>query len=643
MKTSMRVECHLVLATVLLCAGVTWVAQPAAAQTGAPASGQAPPAQSGASTGADAAAPSPSPAATRTAAPQTAAAPAAAAQRPRSGAGTPAQAPAQAPAAPPVDASAPAPAVPPAAADRVTAICRGELVPPTSKNQGRVQGVITAQTEELLGVRLVLEDKTSSNHYLVDHFEPCPMPGHFAYSIEVPPGTYDLTLSGRDFDTETATGLGVEANQTKRKGFLLVKEQTKLHPSVLWLPLLYLVSIWLIRWNNIAKPSRLGVIAEIRDLLARVPDASPYYKGLLFAQQELLKRWTVLDWLFWSRGQEMATWHLIHKTELAMLESAPTEKVDVRLLTVGQRLAEMDKSAAKSLSERITAELKDADGKVDEKVRRQLLVEATSYVYYADENDFAELTSWQNKSFWLTLVGVILIAAVGVAEGHAALFIAGGVGGFLSRLTRELKRADVPTDYGASWSSLFLSPVAGAISGWFGVALVMLLTDPTVGVLGGPLKVINWDSSNLAATLAAAFVLGFSERLFDRIVSQLEESIDKKKEGAEKTAPQTAPPAGPPGAMRAKPVVVDISPNPVPPGGQVSVQLGALDPATVTGVVLATAAGEREPLKPKVEGDQLKFTIAADTAPATYRIVFLTTDQAQPRTQADQELTVARG
>src|SRR5262249_44491818 len=173
--------------------------------------------------------------------------------------------------------------------------------------------------------------------------------------------------------------------------------------------------------------------------------------------------------------------------------------------------------------------------------RRQLLVEAASYLYDAGDTEFAALTAWQNKAFWLTLVGVLLIGAVAFAEGHASLFLAGAVGGFLSRLTRELKRADVATDSGASWSTLFLSPVAGAISGWFGVALIMLMTDPTVGVLGGPLKVINWDSPNIAATLAAAFVLGFSERLFDRIVAGLEQSIDKKKEEAQKAAPKSAP------------------------------------------------------------------------------------------------------
>jgi pyruvate/2-oxoglutarate dehydrogenase complex dihydrolipoamide acyltransferase (E2) component len=616
-RSMMAGRCAL-LPLALLLAQLGWGAQPAAAQPAAQ------PAPSGAASGSPAAA-SGSPAA--------AAAAGVAAAKPPSGSGAAQQA------------SAPAPAQPGKQPDPVKAACRGETPPPSNPVQGRLQGMIAAPgEEELRGVRLVLEDKASSNHYIVDHFEACePGGGRFAYSIEVPPGSYDLTLSGKDHETETASGVGIEANQVKRRGFLLVKEETKTHKTVLWLPLVFLLSILLIRWNNIATPSRLGVVAQIRDLVSRLPEGQTR-QDLLAAQGELLKKWAVLDWLFWSRGQEIACWSVIHKAELALLEEAPPDKVNVRLGSAEQRLSEIDKTAAKSLAARIDAELKSDPAKINDKARRQLLLEATSYIYYVDGNEFAALNGWQSKSFWLTLVGVALIAAVGIAEGHISLFLAGAVGGFLSRLTRALKRADVPTDYGASWSTLFLSPVAGAISGWFGVALIMLLTDPTVGVLGGPLKVINWDSGNIAATLAAAFVLGFSERLFDRIVSQLEESIDQKKEGAQKTAPKAAQPppsaqAG--GAAAAKPGVASVSPNPAAPGAQVTAQLENLDAAKVAGVVLATDAGDAATLKPQAEGDQLKFTIAAATAPGTYRIVLLTPDLAPPRTDTDQELTVA--
>ena len=431
-------------------------------------------------------------------------------------------------------AGAATPAAP--AGDPALAACRGETLPPSSPKLARIQGVvITPDVEELHHVQLTLKDQGTSNHWIVSRFESCqPGSGRFAYSIDVPPGTYDLTLRARNYESETVSGLAVEANHVKQQGFSLVKEETKAHPAVLWLPVVFLLSIWLIRWNNIAKPSRLEMIVRIGDLKGRLPASSPNWNDLHAAQQELERKWAVLDWLFWSRGQEIASWSVVHRTELALLEEAPPAKINARLASAEQHLAEIDKAAAKSLAERINAELKCDSSKIDDDARRQLLIEASSFSYNSSDTEFAALTSWQNKSFWLTMTGVGLICALGIAEGHIPLFIAGAVGGFLSRLTRELKRADVKSDYGASWSPLFLSPVAGAISGWFGVALIMLLTDPTVGILGGPLKVIGWDSDNLAATLAAAFVLGFSERLFDRIVSQLEESIDKQKEEAQK-------------------------------------------------------------------------------------------------------------
>lgn len=524
-----------------------------------------------------------------------------------------------------------------AAADQSTLPCSDDppAAPPSPK-LAKLQGVIAAPGEEdLQHVQLILHEKATSNVWSLNRVERCPDgSGRFAYAIEVPPGTYDVSLAVKGYEADLVNGLTLEAKQVKRHGFALVKEVTSVHPAVLWLPLFFLFSIWLIRWNNIAKPSRLGVIAQLADLKARFPDGGKVPEVLALTQHELEKKWSVLDWLFWSRGQEIASWNLIHKAELALLEEAPPEKVNARLASAEQRLAEIDRSGAKGLADRIGGELKCDAAKVDDKARRQLLIEATSYVYDYGDTEFATLTSWQNKSFWLILLGVALIGAVAIVADHIPLFIAGAVGGFLSRMTRELKRADVPSDYGASWSSLFLAPVAGAIMGWFGVALVMLLTDPNVGVLGGPLKVIAWDSPNFAATLAAAFLFGFSERLFDKIVAQLEQSIDKKQAEAQKA---TAKPAQALPTAAVQPGIASLSPNPAAPGSPVTAQLQNLDPGKVTGVVLVGPAGDGPPLAPSADGAQLNFTLAADTAPGSYLIVLLTPD----RTETGQELKVS--
>jgi hypothetical protein len=107
------------------------------------------------------------------------------------------------------------------------------------------------------------------------------------------------------------------------------------------------------------------------------------------------------------------------------------------------------------------------------------------------------------------------------AFDRALLFLLGGTAGFLSRLTRSLDRENVPTDYGASWSSLFLSPVAGALAGWCAVLLFAIAKK--LGLLGS--LDISWDAPYESVAMGLAFVFGFSERAFDTILSKMEEKI----------------------------------------------------------------------------------------------------------------------
>gem|GEM_PF-2145536 len=430
--------------------------------------------------------------------------------------------------------------------------------------------------------------------------------------------------------------ISIGANTVKQQDFSLNYEGTP--NRFIWVPLLFLISMGLIRWNNIAKPSRFGVLAQIENVKRRLPTGHALFSGLDQAKESLQEKNRVLDWLFWSRGQEMASWSLIHEAELVLLKSADLDKINARLASAEQRLSEIDKATAKSLADRISAEFTCDTSKVNKEARRQLLIEATRYLFDIRDAEFGALTSWQNKAFWLTFVGLVLIWVVGITQDHAVLFLAGAVGGFFSRLSRQLKRADVPVDYGASWSTLFLSPVAGAISGWFGIALIMWLSDPAIGLLGGPLKSVRWDSPNVAAMLAAAFLLGFSERLFDGIVSQLEDSIDKKKEDAQKatTRSPSEPHANRDDSAKG-PHILSLSPDTVPPGREVSAQLANLDASKVKSVILKGAGGDKPALTPRVESGHLKFSVASDTAPGTYRIVLLTPD----RIETDTNLTVS--
>lgn len=153
---------------------------------------------------------------------------------------------------------------------------------------------------------------------------------------------------------------------------------------------------------------------------------------------------------------------------------------------------------------------------------KALLYEALGFLYDRADTNFSTMISWHNKTIFLVGCGLLLIVSLGAALQHEALFLLGATGGLLSRLTRTLFREDVPTDYGASWTTLFLSPVVGALMGWAGVLLVIL--GFKFNILGPALDV-DWCNPTSPVALALAFLLGFSERAFTGILSQLETKV----------------------------------------------------------------------------------------------------------------------
>lgn len=153
---------------------------------------------------------------------------------------------------------------------------------------------------------------------------------------------------------------------------------------------------------------------------------------------------------------------------------------------------------------------------------RALLAEALGLLYDRTDTGFATLISWHNKTMWLVGCGLLLIASLAATLQHEVLFLVGAAGGLLSRLSRSLSRADVPTDYGASWTWLFLSPVVGALAGWSGILL--LITAKDLNVLG-PAVNIDWCDPFRPFALGVALLLGFSERAFVGILTQLETKV----------------------------------------------------------------------------------------------------------------------
>jgi Putative Ig domain/Abnormal spindle-like microcephaly-assoc'd, ASPM-SPD-2-Hydin len=167
---------------------------------------------------------------------------------------------------------------------------------------------------------------------------------------------------------------------------------------------------------------------------------------------------------------------------------------------------------------------------------RALHNEALGYLYDRSDTSFAQLVSWQNKTVWLVGCSLLLIVALAATLQHGILFLLGATGGLLSRLTRSLSREDVPTDYGASWSTLFLSPVVGALAGWSGILLVIVGVE--FNILGSALK-FNWCNTFNPVMLGIALLLGFSERFFDTVLGQLNNKLNEP--GSVAPSPPPAP------------------------------------------------------------------------------------------------------
>lgn len=196
--------------------------------------------------------------------------------------------------------------------------------------------------------------------------------------------------------------------------------------------------------------------------------------------------------------------------------------VDQTVLAPGQRLAARTQAAL------------DASSAWPLERWRALQAEALGVLYDRGDTDFATLAGWQNRVVWLVECALLLILALGTALGHETLFLLGAAGGLMSRLSRTLSRPDIMTDYGVSWSRLFLSPVVGALAGWSALLLSALMVK--LGILGTLFKDLDWEAPIPPLSLGIAFLFGFSERAFDSVMSALDDKIVTRSPSAKPDA-----------------------------------------------------------------------------------------------------------
>jgi hypothetical protein len=313
---------------------------------------------------------------------------------------------------------------------------------------------------------------------------------------------------------------------------------------------LYLFTIMLARWHSIARSldeMLKGQLSALRTRLelevAGSKDVKDSLENTLLRIQNQLRPGSgktpvetkqpgrllhfLGEFLFWSRGRENAAWVAIHEVERQFAANlTPPESVVSYLQLAHAQLRMINTPPAVALAEAIRGWLPTdpdeptTDGQ--DLQRRALLGRAIALANEERDKQFSSLMEWHNKASWLILAALLFIGCVAAAAGHAVLFLAGAAGGFLSRLMRAIRREDLPLDYGASWTTLFLSPIFGALAAWFGVALIHLATQQGVNLLGDAFRLVDWNVPTAPATLAIAFLLGFSERLFDSVVGAVE-------------------------------------------------------------------------------------------------------------------------
>lgn len=339
---------------------------------------------------------------------------------------------------------------------------------------------------------------------------------------------------------------------------------------------LYWFAMVIVRWHRVARTTRELLRAQINSLGNEVnrPTADPVGAaripgliGLLDNAKALLDlphyQWgrRLANVLFWSRGQEMTGWGYVHEVEVQMIPCLEDETVTAKLETVERKLRATDDTPCVALANVIHQALSPPPAALPR--RRALLAEALAANYSREDNQYADLVSWQNKTSWLVVCGLILILALtGAYPGHSILLLIGATGGLLSRLSRSLDRKSVPTDYGASWTTLFLSPVAGALAAWTGILIADVASR--AGILGANFNA-DWSSPLGPRTLAIALLFGFSERLLDSVLDKLEgkatgTQTQPRKQQAPAPPPLNAPAAG------TVPTALTITTSTLPPG-----------------------------------------------------------------------------
>lgn len=197
-----------------------------------------------------------------------------------------------------------------------------------------------------------------------------------------------------------------------------------------------------------------------------------------------------------------------------------------------------ERRALQALAARLHAALEAAPLATSER-RLALAHEALALAHYGNISAYDKLFTWHRKNLWLGMTTLVLVLLLALAVGNPLLFLMGAFGGLISRLRLAVTSGGLGESQDLHWTTLFLSPLMGALAAWGGTMLIALGVH--LGVLGSSFDMLAWNAPLSPTLLGVALLLGFAERLFLDVASRLQKAVPPADVAPSATTPANAP------------------------------------------------------------------------------------------------------
>lgn len=295
---------------------------------------------------------------------------------------------------------------------------------------------------------------------------------------------------------------------------------TTIHLTASWVVVAvcvgYGLAVWVVQLHRVVSP-RDWLRERIWFIKAQTPSAGWNVGVDVERDLDPVEQGLSRPWPFVAVSAVQAGWRNVHGLEDRQVLVFPRELVDERLQTDRVVLETIPGAQAANFVKRIDAAFEQpwSDDPLHE--RASLLREVEVFRHNYRDTEYENLANLLGKAVWLSWMSLAIVVALAMLFGRESYFVFGAAGGLISRLTRVLRRRPTASDYGAEWSTLILSPAAGALAGWVGVAIAVALGSAPFNVLNSGFSDL-WKDPFAPVGLVLAFVFGFSERLFDRLL-----------------------------------------------------------------------------------------------------------------------------